>query len=338
MSFPTAFFLDTSIFDGQHYNFDSTAFSAFLKVATDRELTLLLPDVTEQEIKRHMDARVLDFQKTLEKARKTTPFLSNLKHFPPDQTSSSIKHEITREAITSWRSFLSKFNIKRIDYSGVDLRVIMRWYDHVIPPFGAGEKRKEFPDAIVIAMLENYARTNKCVIAIVSLDKDFKHACERFSSLLYFSSLSELTQHLLSDSSVFDSIHDAICKDLRLIESALHEDAGVIDFSHYERKYSIRQSAPHNIEVKEIFIIGLGVNECTFTFTAELEAEHLIEWQEYDRDGDVDICEEWVYEISEFSGIAKVSLDEKTHIIKDIKLIESDINDIEIEVNPRDRW
>lgn len=142
----------------------------------------------------------------------------------------------------------------------------------------------------------------------------------------------------MSDSSVFDSIHNAICEDLSLIETALREDACVIDFSHYERKYSIRKSAVHGVEVKEVFIIGLGVNECTFTFNAELEAEHLIQWQEYDRDGEFYLNEEWVYETSEFSGVAKVSLVENTHRISEIKFLESELFDLEIEKNPRDRW
>lgn len=54
MSVPTAVFLDTSVFDGQSYNFSSTAFSTFLPACRSRQLKLLLPDPTEREIKRHM--------------------------------------------------------------------------------------------------------------------------------------------------------------------------------------------------------------------------------------------------------------------------------------------
>jgi hypothetical protein len=48
MSIPTAVFLDTSILDGQQYNFESTALSTFVPVCKDLGLTLLLPEPTEK--------------------------------------------------------------------------------------------------------------------------------------------------------------------------------------------------------------------------------------------------------------------------------------------------
>ena len=71
MSIPTAVFLDTSILDGQQYNFESTALSTFVPVCKERGLTLLPPEPTENEIERHIRQRSSDALAALADARRT---------------------------------------------------------------------------------------------------------------------------------------------------------------------------------------------------------------------------------------------------------------------------
>ena len=44
----------------------------------------------------------------------------------------------------------------------------MNWYDWKVAPFGEGTKRKEFPDAFAFAIVLQYAKKNKCSVAVVS--------------------------------------------------------------------------------------------------------------------------------------------------------------------------
>ena len=55
MSIPTPVFLDTRILDGQQYNFQSTALSAFVPACAQRSVTLLLPESTDGEISSHIE-------------------------------------------------------------------------------------------------------------------------------------------------------------------------------------------------------------------------------------------------------------------------------------------
>jgi hypothetical protein len=57
MSAPTYIFIDTGIFDEQNYNFNSTAFNAFLMAIKKQGLKLVLPDPTLREIERHIAKR-----------------------------------------------------------------------------------------------------------------------------------------------------------------------------------------------------------------------------------------------------------------------------------------
>jgi hypothetical protein len=81
MSIPTAVFLDTSVFDGQSFNFSSTAFSTFVPACIVRDVKLLLPDPTEREVTRHMTERSAEAMRLIDKARRTAPFLSTIKAF-----------------------------------------------------------------------------------------------------------------------------------------------------------------------------------------------------------------------------------------------------------------
>ena len=184
MSIPTAVFIDTSIFDGQSYNFSSTALSTFVPACQKRKLKLLLPDPTEREIRRHLNQLSNDAAALLDKARRTAPFLLNSKVFAPTVH----VHTLSLTAALEWRRFLTQFDVVRLDYESVAMKVVMNWYDSSVPPFGPGAKRKDFPDALAVAMLEAYAAQNACYIAVVSSDTDMRKACDRFPSLMYFHS------------------------------------------------------------------------------------------------------------------------------------------------------
>jgi hypothetical protein len=339
MSLPTAVFLDTSVLAGQQYNFASTALSTFIPLAKTHSLKLLLPEPTESEIVRQIRERSREALKALEDARRRAPFLSKWKHFPPKATSYMTDWEVMRIATAEWQEFLKNFNLVKLDYSAVNLKTVMHWYDRVTPPFREGKKRKEFPDAFAIAIVEAHARKTGDTIAVVSEDTDIKLACDRFSSLLYFKSLPALTELLLSDSAKLDSIRKSILDDLSAVEETLFEAAADLDYYHADREYKVKRTKVHGVSIDDVRVVAIGAGECTLTFDAELEGEHLLEWNEWDHYRD-DYQEEeaWVIERAPLSGTAKVALDPKTGYVSEITFLELDVGDIEVTENPRRRW
>jgi predicted nucleic acid-binding protein len=339
MSLPTAVFLDTSVLAGQQYNFASTALSTFIPLAKKHSLTLLLPEPTESEIVRQIRERSQEALKALEDARRRAPFLSKWKHFPPKQTSYTTDWEVMRIATTEWQEFLKNFSLAKLDYSGVDLKTVMHWYDRITPPFREGKKRKEFPDAFAIAIIEAHARKTGATIAVVSEDTDMKLACDRFSSLLYFKSLPALTELLLSDTDKLDNIRKSLLDDLSALEEAAFNAAEGLDYYHADREYKIKLTKLHGVSVDDVRVVAIGSGECTITFDCELEAEHLLEWNEWDHYRDDHQEEEaWIIERAPMSGTAKVTLDAKTGAICAITFFELETGDIEVTENPRRRW
>jgi PIN domain len=185
MSIPTTVFLDTSIVDGQQYNFQSTALSTFVPACKATGVKLLLPEPTEIEIERHIRERSRDALEALEEARRKTPFLAKWPGLPPKPKSEDVeKLQVYGIAKREWWEFLKQFDVIRLGYDSIDVRKVMQWYERTQAPFREGKKRKEFPDAFAIAMLEAYAVKERIYVAVVSSDPDFRLACQRFNCLL----------------------------------------------------------------------------------------------------------------------------------------------------------
>jgi hypothetical protein len=336
---PTAVFLDTSILAGQNYNFESKVLSTFIPVAKQRGLKFLLPAPTEQEVIRQINVRSTDALEALARAKREAPFLAKWRHFPPI-TPRALSHpaaswEVQEVATQEWQGFLKQLYVIRLDYKDLDVSKVMDWYDVGMPPFGKGKKRKEFPDAFAVAILDDYARTHNCVVAVVAADPDFKSACERFPAFLYFETLPALTELLVADPEKIDKLKAAILEDMSELEAKLSDDANQQDFTHENSKYSIIKSAVHSVEVQDVRIVALGQNECTVTFIAELETEHLLKNNYWDDDSGDPYEEKWVYELDKVTGTAKFALDASSKV-KSITSLESGVGTIEIVAVPEE--
>ncbi|AOG22031.1 PIN domain-containing protein [Acidovorax sp. RAC01] len=339
MSLPNAIFLDTSVLAGQQYNFGSAALTTFIPLAQRHAITFLLPAPTESEITRQIRDRSKEALKALEDARRRAPFLAKWKHFPPKQTHHITDWEVVQVAMDEWHEFLKNFSLVKLDYSGVNLKTVMQWYDHVTPPFRDGKKRKEFPDAFAIAIVDAYARSTGSSVAVVSEDSDMKLACDRFPSLLYFKSLPTLTELLLSDDAALEKLKNAVLDDIDALSQAAIEAATELEFYHSDSDYSILDTNIHGVEIEDVSVVAIGDGECTLAFDCEVEAEHYLEWEEMDHYHEEYSKErQWVHERATLTGIAKVAVNTKTSTVSDVTFFKFEGSGVQVSENPRRRW
>jgi hypothetical protein len=339
MSTPSAVFLDTSVLAGQQYNFASTALKTFIPVARKAGLKFLLPDPTEREIKRQIRARAQEALDALEVARRRAPFLEKWTSFPKSARPTLDTWEVTRIATNEWHSFLGNFNVVKLGYESMNLKLIMDWYDGVVAPFREGKKRKEFPDAFAVAILDAYASKNACFIAVVSEDQDFKLACERFPNLLHFQSLPRLTELLLSTEDNVSKFHAAIESKVAELEDVVREQMDGIRFYHDDHRFEIRDTSLSQPSIHELNIVAVGDNECTITFEAEFEAEHELEWDEYNGpDEPPDRVRRHVSESDNLTGTAKMKFDAKTKEMTEITYVTLDDEECSVANTPRVHW
>lgn len=336
MALPEAVFIDTSVFDSQHYNFTATAFSTFLPVAREKALRLVLPAPTEGEILRHIKEFSEAAAGHLENARKESPMLAKWKHFPPIDRLPFLKYELAAAVRKQWVDFSTSLTLVRLGYELVDLKEVMQWYENVRPPFAVGKKRKEFPDAFAVAMLANHSQSWGRAIAVVSNDPDFRSACERYPYLVYFGGLPALTELLLANESTIESIRERVNTEDAQLEAALLDEAKGILFMHARGYYQVLTSDIRGVAISDLRIVAIGHHECTVAITAELDGAHEVHWHFHDTvrdevyEGDGLVCE-----LSGISGMAKVAFDKSTGAVLSADLVQFDDIIIRLDAEPR---
>jgi len=345
MSVPNVMFIDTSILDGQNYNFSSAATSAFLKVAKDQKLTLLLPDPTRREIERHIHQRSQDVIKALKEARRKAPFLKKWKGWPAERSDPVLNHELRKIATDEWISFLKHFEVQDLGYEGVVLTNIMDWYDAKQAPFGTGAKRKEFPDAFTLAALLAYAARNGVSVAVISKDKDFDRACELYNELLYFPSLPALTEAMLSADKRVAQAKQLIEKNTGLIVAEIEEEFPLLGFYHEVDPADVEDVEVDNVKVGDISVIHIGGNEISIAFEATVYYSAYVTADDHST-ASIDSSEDWyilwneyrgtVNELTGISGTAKLSVDSDWNKIERVVTFEIQEDDIFVEELPEE--
>jgi hypothetical protein len=339
MSMPTAVFLDTSVLDTQQYNFSSAALTTFVPACAKRGMTLLLPDPTEREIMRHIRDRSRDALSALEEARRKAPFLAKWKSFPPSPKNPMVEQwEVYDVARKEWEAFLKNFKVVRLGYDGLDIRKVMNWYDKVDPPFKEGKKRKEFPDAFAVSMLEEYAEKQRCCVAVVSADDDMKAACDRFASLLHFRTLPPLTELLLSDDDRVERLRQSLSKDMEKLTETIVDQLAGLSFYHANDRFDIVNTDYDDIDVSELSIVAVGDRECTITFDAIFRASHDLRWEDSGDDEGPGIKERTVREMTFVPATAKVSFDQKTEQILAVTYFTFEEPNIRVTETPYPYW
>jgi hypothetical protein len=80
--------------------------------------------------------------------------------------------------------YFSEAGAESIDLSRASVSVVVEQYLNATPPFGTGEKKAEFPDALVLSALEGWCEHHGREVYVVSRDLKVREACDR-SSVLY---------------------------------------------------------------------------------------------------------------------------------------------------------
>lgn len=200
MPAPQVVFIDTGILERECFDFASSRIKSLLAAVEGQRKTLLLPLPTKLEIEKHLSEQTRLAVVSLMKAREKHALLRGIAGVPQSRAERDRMVELLRtEVLSQWASFQTHFECVELDYSGVSVSEVMGWYSNMQPPFGPGEKQKEFPDAFTLAILRAYATRTGQSIAVVSTDNDFKKFCDSVSKMSYYPDLDTLTSELVAD-------------------------------------------------------------------------------------------------------------------------------------------
>lgn len=325
MPAPQAIFLDTGILDREHYDFSSSRIQALLTASRGQNLALILPHPTSLEITRHIGERARLAIASLMRARETHAFLRGVTGIPQNRAERDQQIQNLRTTVLSnWDAFKAKFSLQELDYAGINIAEVMNWYDQVKPPFGLGDKAKEFPDAFSLAALHAYTAATGKIIAVVSTDNDFKKACDTAPNLKFFPTLDALTSELIAEKQArFNQAVLLAHASVSLLSARIVADFPDRAFNHVDDPNG--KGSVENISVTQVIIdpsdmtvIGLDGDNfeisytATLTFTADVEYDDPNSWVSGDPGDDVFFlhhCSGKIEEEITVSGIAEFGTD-----------------------------
>ena len=184
---PTSLYIDTEVFKGQELRFDTRVFTALTSIFAKGDLRLLVPIIMERELLRHFSEQAEKVSNAVIEAHKAYP-VNNLALVKlPSQE--ELKTKCIEEMNRRWSSFKEHFVVEYLPIAG-NLEDIVDWYFAIRPPFSE-KKPKEFPDAFILSVLDQYHQQHHANIAVVSFDNDFRQACESRRYVLYFPNLEK---------------------------------------------------------------------------------------------------------------------------------------------------
>lgn len=186
--------IDTSIFENANYLFDGHDLSILKKHVIDGKIEgLIISDVVLEEAKRHFLERAKEVNNKISKVVGSrdyncfahTPSIKRLKINPiaPEQ--------MAREQNGLFLKYLKETKMTKLKSAGVKVQAILKDYFENNPPFGGGDKKHEFPDAIIISSIKEDINKNGELL-VVSSDGDWKSALENYPGVKFFDSLKQL--------------------------------------------------------------------------------------------------------------------------------------------------
>jgi hypothetical protein len=185
--------LDTSIFDRNSLKLESGLLRR-LSQFSENSVLLVLSDVVEREVIRHITTQMLEVKQEAAKCLTKLAKILTQEIEAIDDFRSNIldKRDPHSHALERFQSFKNDTGLEVIcadDYVTVDR--LMHSYFSCEPPFAAsGSKKYEFPDAVTLFAIEAWAKRENGLVLAVSTDSDWESFCSKSDHLELLDDLS----------------------------------------------------------------------------------------------------------------------------------------------------
>jgi hypothetical protein len=272
-------YIDTSVFEYRQFDVESVPFAALLGFVKEGYARLLTSAITVGEchkhIKAHGDQASIVRNKLAAEARILKRFEEYAVLFEkPD------KEELAKRLIKQFDKYLSAAKAEHLDLDEANVTDIVKQYFAERPPFSSGDKKAEFPDAIILSTLTAWCEENAENVYVISRDKTLAEACTDSRTL---HALNDITDFLSLVNSRKKKAAEEITATFRARADSLIEDIGEkfrdLDFGVRDYEADVEVESVDEVSFGDPEIISIDDNqatievECDVTFTAEVTYE-----------------------------------------------------------------
>lgn len=217
-------FLDTDVYRRYGHNLNDKVLQTLLRLTNDHVCTLHITDITAAEIKRQIADLAAEVAISVNKANKQ---LRNWRKArsritPPPVSDDLSAPELAKEAVGQF-DFLMAFGWKPTSHAAMKIPAaqIFESYFRRESPFDKTDS-KEFPDAFIVAALDQWCTNNNARMYVISRDKAMMRAVEKTKTLLPLPTLENFLALLVENpeirakvAGIFKSHWQAIVESVR---------------------------------------------------------------------------------------------------------------------------
>ncbi|WP_352339259.1 PIN domain-containing protein [Psychrobacter sp. 16-MNA-CIBAN-0192] len=189
-----AILVDTSIFDRYGLKLEKGLIGK-LKQFKDSDIDYLLPDVIKGEIESHLKKKVKSSRASLEKALNDAEdhLFFDCSKLNSAKSTLIDSREVEDIVLNRLDNFIANTGAIVLECGNyISITNLLNQYFQNEPPFAeTGNKKSEFPDAIVLLATEAWAKEEDIQVLAVASDKDWKNYCDTSANIDYIEDLAD---------------------------------------------------------------------------------------------------------------------------------------------------
>lgn len=248
LGYPVHVFVDTSTLERLGFPFGLPRLQPLMARIEAGDIQIVISHIIVTEILEHVSNQV-------NKAKKAYAIFkrdSAITRIITDPDIKVVANEVDWQAVktaasASVNSFFATPGVTVLPIGEEDAGEVFADYFARRPPFGEGKKKSEFPDSFALKALLRYAQSERCKIAVISEDGDWKKACADNSELIHCPSIEQVVDYSQKAEAVH---HNEIRQLLEAHREELH--SAVIE-SFQDRGFFWDSDAGYDSEVEETY-------------------------------------------------------------------------------------
>lgn len=300
IKYPLNVTIDSNIFDAAKYDLsDDSTLSLLISYVKQQKIKVILSNIVVGEIRKHIKDRAYEIATMVNHLRqdlKKNYSSSLIKDVGMGSALTRVnREELAQKAQKSLTDFIGKLNPEIMNSQSVDADKIFDDYFAFEPPFENNDKkRKEFPDAFIVAQIKKRFPAGEKV-AIVSADNGFKAACGNSPDYLFFDSLGMLfdklnkeEQNYVKSKRTIHKLSDPICNTIKgtilnndcvNVIGISYDKDGIPDGFDYDETIVDRVS---NVSIRIHTIDEITEDHITATLICSADIEMICYYEDYD--------------------------------------------------------
>jgi len=196
LGYPVHVFIDTSTLERLGFPFGLPRLQPLMARIEAGDIQIAISQVIVSEILEHVSDHVDKAEKAYARFKRDT----SITRIITDPDIKVVVNEVDWQAvktaaIASVNSFFATPGVNVLRIGDEDAGGVFADYFARRPPFGDGKKKSEFPDSFAMKALLRHAQSEKCKIAVISEDGDWKKACIDNSELIHCPSIEQVVDY-----------------------------------------------------------------------------------------------------------------------------------------------